>query len=153
MLPFDFSTLMPSLLLPIAAVPAAFVPMRFPATVLNDEPLFRCTPIPSLPEITLPAVAADRVAHRAALQQDAALGVAEVERAADVRADVVAQNRVARRAAQMDAILAVRGDHVPLRRRVAADRVARRIDELHAVAAVARRRAAESHADVIARDR
>jgi hypothetical protein len=72
-------------------------------------------------------VAADGVVLCAAADVDPIAAVAQVGRAVDIRADIVAGNGVARRAAAVDfdAILGVAGDEVALAGRVAADSVVR----------------------------
>ena len=97
-------TITPSTALGTAAVPAAFVPIRLPASVLKlvrsptlSIPLIQ-TPLWPLPEMTLPFPAWPMELRIGPAQQgDAVQDVAQGSRAGLVDADVIADDDVLRR--------------------------------------------------------
>ena len=121
-------------MLPSAALPDAVVPMKLPLNWLPELLPLMSTPLALLPEIRLPCggrtkhgvrriaaarrivsarrLAADQVAGRTLRDQDAVLGIAQIDRAGVVGADVVHRDDVVAGLVERDAVAAVAADHV-----------------------------------------
>ena len=118
----------PSRLLPRAAFPEAVVPMKLPLSwfergtavdehavgvVAGDQVALRRPDEHAARRIVAAGrLAADEVVCRAIRHQDAVAGVAEIDGAGDVRADVVHGDLVVVRSVEADAVAAVAADHV-----------------------------------------
>jgi hypothetical protein len=80
-------------------------------------------------------------------------GVAEIDRAGDIGADVIVHDDVVRRSADENALLAIGGNDVAVLRRLAADGVVGRIHQRNSIAVITGgRRSVGVPADVVADD-